>query len=173
MLKCKIAIIKTKGIILRPITLKDARGYLECHQDKDAKRNFMSIPGDANVAKKEIREGLKNSFMWAIETNGKFAGFIYLKLNKGDEYKHTGFVGFGVHPGFRRKSLATQSLKLITDYGFKKLKLKRIEGRCRTFNKASARVLEKAGYNLEGILRKHKFRNGKYLDDMVWAKLKR
>lgn len=43
---------------------------------------------------------------------------------------------------------------------------------CRTFNKASARVLEKSGYKLEGILRKNKFKDGKYLDDMLWAKTK-
>ena len=43
---------------------------------------------------------------------------------------------------------------------------------CRTFNKASARVLEKAGYIHEGTLHKNKLSNGKYLDDMIWAKWK-
>jgi RimJ/RimL family protein N-acetyltransferase len=43
---------------------------------------------------------------------------------------------------------------------------------CRTFNKASARVLEKAGYKYEGTIHKNKFLNGKYVDDMIWAKWK-
>jgi len=41
----------------------------------------------------------------------------------------------------------------------KKYKLKRLEGWCRTFNKPSARVLEKSGFKLEGILRKNKCKN--------------
>ena len=68
--------------------------------------------------------------------------------------------------------MVTESVEKITSYGFDKLKLKRISGYCRTFNKASAKVLERAGYKLEGILRKNKFVKGKYLDDMVWGKVK-
>jgi len=68
--------------------------------------------------------------------------------------------------------LATEAVKKVTSYGFKKLKLKRIYGYCRTFNKSSARVLEKAGYKLEGILRKNKYLRGKYVDDMVWGKVR-
>lgn len=167
-----MTIIKTKEFILKPITLKDAQGYLECHRDKEAKRNFISCPKNIKEAKDEIKSSLKGEFLWAIEVNKKFAGFIHLGLNKNPIYKHSALVGYGVHPNFRGKGLATKSLKLVTDYGFKKLKLIRISGMCRTFNKASARVLEKAGFKLEGILRKNKFKDGKYLDDMIWAKVR-
>lgn len=164
--------LKGKGLLLRPLTVKDAQGYMECHQDKEAKKNFRSVPKNLAEAKKEVKANLKESKKFAIEVDGEFAGFISLKLNSHPTYKHSAIVGYGLHSDFRGRGLATKALKLITAYGFNKLKLKRITGYCRGYNKASARVLEKAGYKLEGILKKNKFMHGKYVDDMIWAKVK-
>jgi ribosomal-protein-alanine N-acetyltransferase len=164
---------KSKRFVLRPITIKDAKVYYECQSDAEAKRNFMSVPKNLIEAKNEISKNLnKNSLNFAIEVNGEVAGFVHLELNDKPNYKHSAIIGYGIHPKFRGKGLATEAAKLVTEYGFKKLKLKRITGMCRTFNKASARVLEKAGYRLEGILKKNKFKNGKYLDDMLWANVR-
>ncbi len=77
-----------------------------------------------------------------------------------------------MHPKFRGKGLTTKAVKYVVSFAFKKYSLKKIEARCRTFNKASARVLEKAGFVLEGILHKDLKKNGKYLDNMCWAKFK-
>lgn len=165
--------IKGKGFVLRPLTTKDAQGYLECHRDKEAQKNFRSVPKNVNEAKKEIKDHIKENKKFAIIVDGDFAGFITLKLNNNPTYKHSAIVGCGLHKDFRNSGLATKALKLITSYGFNKLKLKRIVGYCRSYNKASARVLEKAGYKLEGILKKSKFMHGKYVDDMIWAKVRK
>jgi len=165
--------IKGKGFILKLMTIKDAQGYLECHKDKEAKKNFMSVPKNLKEARAEIKEGLTGEkLLWAIKVDDKFAGFIHLKLNKNPKHKHSATIGYGIHPEFRGRGLATGATKLVTKYGLNNLGLVRIDGWCRTFNKASARVMEKAGYKLEGILRKNKFKDGKYLDDMIWAKVK-
>jgi len=66
----------------------------------------------------------------------------------------------------------TKAGKMATKYFFEKYKLRRISGNVRTFNKASARVMEKSGYKLEGILRKNKLKEGKFMDDMVYSKVR-
>ncbi len=171
-----MAIIKAKGFTLRPIRVTDARGYLECHQDDEAKANFTSVPTTIKEAEKEILEGKKRrnaiNKKFAIMIKGKFAGFANLELTKHPRYKHSANVSYGIHKDFRGQGLATKVLKKITSYGFKELGLVRISGMCRNFNKASARVLEKAGYTHEGTLHKNKFIDGKYVDDMLWAKWK-
>jgi len=168
-----MAIIKTKEFRLRPITLNDAQGYLECHKDKEAEKNFMSVPKNIAEAKKEISHNLKkDSLNFVIEVDNKFAGFINLEYHYDKRNKHAAIVSYGIIHKFRGKGIATKAVKIITNYGFNKLGLKRISGICRTFNKASSRVLEKAGFKLEGILRKNKFKDGEYLDDMLWAKIK-
>jgi [ribosomal protein S5]-alanine N-acetyltransferase len=171
-----MTIIKTRKFILRPIKVTDAQAYLECHQDEDAKANFSSVPTNLEESKKEILEGKKGinakNKKFAITLNQKVVGFINLELNNRPTYKHSTNIGYGIHKDFRGRGLATKVLKKITEYGFNKLKLKRISAKCRTFNKASVKVLEKAGYKYEGTLHKNKYSNGKYFDDMIWAKWK-
>ncbi|MFH1455764.1 MAG: GNAT family protein [archaeon] len=50
--------------------------------------------------------------------------------------------------------------------------MKRVVGHVHVFNKASARMLEKSGYRLEGRLRKDHFQNGKYFDNLLYAVVK-
>ncbi len=169
--------IKGKGFVLRHIKMSDAEGFLEIHKDKAARKGFMTFPKDIKESRKDLQEKIsamknKTGETFAIEINGEFAGYVELHdLNK-KYHEHQGSIGYCLNKKFRGKGIVTKAVKLVTSYGFKKYKLKRIEGWCRTFNKASARVLEKAGYKLEGVLRKNKFKDGKYLDDMIWAKVK-
>src|SRR3989344_593019 len=174
-------ILKSKNpkFELRHIEMSDLKGYWECINNPQTKKGFLNTPKSLAEAKETLQEYINNmkkipieSEFFAIIYQNQFAGFISLKdLNK-KYFEHKCDIGYCIHPKFRGKGIATASVNLITKYGFKKYNLKRIEGYCRTFNKASARVLEKAGYKLEGILRKNKHKDGKYLDDMIWAKVK-
>jgi len=112
---------------------------------------------------------------FAIEINGEFAGYVgihSLNENPLKEKGAIGIIGYCMHPKFRGLGITTKAVKFLTEYAFKKYKLKRISGRCRSFNKASAKVLEKVGYKLEGIHRKESYKNGKYCDNIIWAKVK-
>ncbi len=171
--------LKSKEFILRHFRMSDAKGYFECQQDEMTKKGFMTTPASLAEAEKSVREKLveykkrkPHVESFVIDVNGEFAGFIDICDLYEKYFEHRAKLSYCIHPKFRNKGLATKAVKVVTPYAFKKYKLKRIWAWCRTFNKASARVLEKAGYKLEGILRKNKFRNGKYLDDMIWAKIK-
>lgn len=170
-------VIRSKGFVLRHIRMSDLKGYFECQRDKAAKRGFMHVSKNISEARKDIEETLSDMSrgrgeMFAIIADGEFAGYVELHDMKHKNYEHKAVIGFCLNKKFRGKGIATTAVKLVTAYAFRRYKLKRIEGWCRTFNKASAGVFKRAGYKLEGILRKNKFRNGKYLDDMIWAKIK-
>lgn len=159
--------------------MSDLKGYFESMQDKKTKRFFMSVPRNLQEAKKELKELVKESnkknpvmITFAIEVNKEYAGFVKIDYENYDPKEHRGRIHYATHPKFRGKGITSRAVKIVTDYGFKKFKLKRIIGTCRAKNKASARVLEKCGYKLEGILKKNKFIDGKYQDDMIWAKVK-
>ncbi len=171
--------IRGNGFILRHIKISDLQGYYECFQGKNIKEALLKIPKNLEEAKKELKErladlGKKKPFgeTFAIEVHGEFAGYVDLHHLNLEHHEHKGEVGYAVHPKFRGKGLASKAVKLITKYAFKKYKLKRISAMGRANNKASARVLEKAGYQLEGILRKNKCVDGVYLDDFIYAKIK-
>lgn len=172
-------VLKGKGFILRHVKISDAKSLLEIELDKENKRNMMSITENIEDMKSEIKQEIskcKNkkpeSEKFIIESKGKLIGYVSLHELNQPHNKHTGKISYATHPNFRGKGFMTKAVKLVTRYAFREYKLKRITAVCRTFNKSSARVLEKAGYVLEGIHKKEACKNGKYLDNMHWAKIK-
>ena len=82
-------------------------------------------------------------------------------------------TGYFIGKKYRGKGITTKMIKEITKYGFKKYKLKRIFAHVNVENKASAKVLEKSGFILEGIEKKNWVKHGKYHDQFLYAKIKR
>lgn len=168
---------ETKDFILRPISIKDLKEFFEIQQEREIQKGFMSAPKTLNEARNKLKNKViakrKNTGeTFAIEVNGKFAGFIELHDLNEPYFKHKGVIGYCIAKEFRGKGITTKAVKIIIKYAFKKYKLKRLEAVCRDFNKASARLLEKSGFKLEGIMKKNKYKNGKYLNDMIWAIVK-
>jgi len=174
-----MTVIKGKGFILRHVRMSDAQGYFEIQQGKGIKHFLLKIPknlkdakGDLKIRVADLKKKKPFGETFAIEVNGEFAGYVDLHHLNLEHQEHKGEIGYCVHPKFRGKGLAAKAVILLTNYAFKKYKLKRISAMGRVENKASARVLEKAGYKLEGTLRKNKCVDGKYLDDFIYAKVK-
>lgn len=66
----------------------------------------------------------------------------------------------------------TKAVKLFTNFGFNKLKLRRIYANVFSINGASAKVLEKNGYKLEGKMKNYHIKDGKLTDALLYAKTK-
>ena len=166
----------SKDVVLRHVMLSDAQLFFDAEQDVDARKNFMRTPSDVKDVvddiKEEVREYKKDkpsSEKFAILYKGDVAGWISINQLNVRFFEHRAKVDFCLHPNFRGKGIMNGVLKEIVSYAFKKYKLKRFEIWTRTFNKAVAKLSEKAGFKFEGILRKNKCKDGVYLDDMVWA----
>lgn len=170
-------IIKSKNFILRPFKKGDEKSLAENINDKTIARNTLSVPypytlKDArNWIERNLKEKKKKNFKmlnFAIDVDGEVAGSIgFHKIETG----HKAEVGYWLARKFWNKGIMTEALKLLTNFGFKKLGFKRLSALVFPFNKASMRILQKAGYKLEGIQRKNAKKGGKYLDDYSFAKI--
>jgi RimJ/RimL family protein N-acetyltransferase len=70
----------------------------------------------------------------------------------------------------RGKGIGTIAAKMITDYGFKTLGFRRIDGLADVDNMASQKLLTSAGYQKEGILRNKVTRDdGRQIDMALFA----
>ena len=68
-----------------------------------------------------------------------------------------------------RHGIATQATQAITEWAWDALGLSRIYALVFEWNGPSRRVLEKAGYVLEGRLPKHTLKEGRLVDRLVYA----
>ena len=66
----------------------------------------------------------------------------------------------------------TVAVTAVTNFCFERFPLRRISAEVFANNPASARVLEKAGFILEGRLRKHVLKDGELLDSLLYARTK-
>ena len=85
---------------------------------------------------------------------------------------HSGELGYWVGEPFWNRGIATAAVARISGIGFRQFELERIYASVFEFNKASSRVLEKCGYQLEGIFKKGVIKNGKFWDELRYAKLR-
>ncbi|QSF45666.1 GNAT family N-acetyltransferase [Paenibacillus tianjinensis] len=82
-------------------------------------------------------------------------------------------IGYWVRTSYSRQGYITEAVHAITNYAVQELRANRIEIRCDTRNTPSARVAERSGFTLEGILRNDKCDvDGKLRDTMIFAKVR-
>jgi ribosomal-protein-alanine N-acetyltransferase len=108
---------------------------------------------------------------FAITINDEVVGVIGLEPRE-DVYRKTALLGYWLSEELWGKGIITEAVKLITAYAFANLDIIRIQAGVLSKNPASMRVLEKAGYQKEGISKNAIIKNGEVLDEHIYAILK-
>jgi RimJ/RimL family protein N-acetyltransferase len=109
--------------------------------------------------------------MAAIATFEEAIGGIGLSFNQ-DVHRLTAELGYWLAEPFWGRGLMSEAVAKFTAYGFQAFGLVRIYAEPYAHNRASCRVLEKAGYALEGRLRRSVIKDGVILDQFLYASLK-
>jgi RimJ/RimL family protein N-acetyltransferase len=107
---------------------------------------------------------------FAIATQ-ELIGGIGITL-QGDVHRKSAEIGYWLGEPFWGRGIITKALLSMTNYAFSNFDLIRLYAYVFETNPASMKVLEKAGYKLEGRLRKSVIKDGQILDQMVYAILK-
>ena len=98
----------------------------------------------------------------------RFAGVI--SLHTINIKNHTAEIGYWMEKSMRGKGIGTIAAKMITDYGFRSLGFRRIDGLADVENTASQKLLTSAGFQKEGILRNKVTRDdGRQIDMALFA----
>ncbi|MFX0043627.1 MAG: GNAT family N-acetyltransferase [Candidatus Hodarchaeota archaeon] len=81
-------------------------------------------------------------------------------------------MGFVLIPSERRKGYCTEAAKIMVDYLFLSKDIVCIQGITDVGNIASQKVLEKAGFKKEGLIRKRFFARGEWKDTSFYSILR-
>jgi RimJ/RimL family protein N-acetyltransferase len=81
-------------------------------------------------------------------------------------------IGYWLAEPFWGRGIMTEAVIAVTEWAFAELRLVRLHAAVYARNPASARVLEKAGYALEGRLRARYFRDGEFIDGFLYASVR-
>jgi ribosomal-protein-alanine N-acetyltransferase len=106
--------------------------------------------------------------VWAIEVNGEAAGGIGIERHS-DIERVSAEVGYWLGEAVWGRGIATEALRAVTAEAFTRYDLTRIYAVPFADHQASIRVLEKAGYDREGVMRQSAIKDGRIRDQALYA----
>ncbi|MBO9638391.1 MAG: GNAT family N-acetyltransferase [Siphonobacter aquaeclarae] len=105
----------------------------------------------------------------AIEVDGELAGGVGVTPGA-DIYRASAEIGYWLGQPFWGRGIATEALKLWTEQVWRDFpELERLWAGVFAYNAPSMRVLEKAGFVKEAVLRKSLVKNGKLEDNHLFV----
>ena len=119
----------------------------------------------------EATVGFEPITIFCIEVNGAAVGGIGIHLGI-DVHRRTAELGYWLGEEFWARGIMTEAVGAFTDFCFDRFSLRRIYAEPFANNRASARVLEKAGFSFEGRLKNNVMKDGQVLDSLLYARTK-
>jgi len=108
------------------------------------------------------------TFAFAIVLNDKVIGSIGVFRGENIHYR-TAELGYYIGEPYWGKGIMTNAVQQTCEYVFSRSDMLRIYAEPFSYNIASCRVLEKAGFQFEGLLRRNAVKNGKIVDMKMYA----
>ena len=86
--------------------------------------------------------------------------------------RHAGSIGMSVHDDWQGKGVGTALMRAGIDLADNWFNLTRLELEVYADNEPAVRLYERFGFEREGLLRQHAYRDGRYVDSLVMGRLR-
>jgi len=166
-------------IVLRKLMPSDASDIYENLRDKDMVKWTLNIPWpyrkrDAMKFVRKARYKMKKrsgyAFGIVLKETGRVIGVV--DLIRVDWKNKNAELGYWLGKKYWGRGLTTEAVKLMLKFAFERLKLHMVYATLFEENIASRRVLEKAGFKLEGVMRECRFKYGKWHNELRFSMLR-
>lgn len=154
---------------------KDLAAALSNKKVQDNLRDGLPYPYTEQDGKDFISAMLSadenETFAFAITIDNRAVGSIGI-FRQGNIHRQTAELGYYIAEKYWGKGIMTEAVGKICEYVFSESDIIRIYAEPFSYNTASCRVLEKAGFQYEGTLRSNAVKNGKVIDMKMYSLLK-
>lgn len=122
----------------------------------------------------EIDQGFadRTLFQWAVTEHGADELIGTVTLTEWSERNRRMEVGYMLHPVHWGKGYASEAVRTVLQFGFEQIGLHRVEAELDPRNEASARLLEKLGFQKEGLLRERWWVYEEWCDSALYGLLR-
>ncbi|XP_051127979.1 uncharacterized protein LOC127249286 [Andrographis paniculata] len=158
-------------LILRPIALTDVDDFMVWATDpRVSKFCLWETYNSRDQAVEYIQnQAIPHPWLRAICVDGRAVGTITVTPGSGGD-RCRGELGYVLAYDYWGKGIMTRAVEMVGGAIFEELpELQRVEAMVDVENGRSQRVLEKAGFVKEGVLRKYRVLKGKTVDEAVFS----
>ena len=107
----------------------------------------------------------------AVTLEGRVIGGVGVE-RLGDVARFTAELGYWLDPRYWGRGFASEAVPAFVEWAFETFPFERIQAWVFTPNAASRRVLERCGFRLEGLARRSVFKDGRFLDSQLYARIR-
>lgn len=166
--------IRTQRLTIRALTLDDTENHARMTSDPTVVRYLYEDVLDAQASLEHLERRLPAQLPaereWlnlAVELDGRYLGEVGVYL--GSIANGHCEVGYVFLPEAGGHGYATEATAAMVDLAFDELGAHRVAGRLDARNRASARLLERLGFRLEGTFIENEFVKGEWTDEAIYA----
>ncbi len=165
------------GITIRRAKPGDEKAIAEMINLGIKRKNWQYTGTNKPCSKEKIKEmrkaylpGSNNVVFVALDKN-KIVGSTAFRFKKHGRMRHRVDCGWGVHPDYQGRGVATKLLKASLAFA-KKKGFKRAEAEVAVENTASIKLAKKLGFKIEGRKKKALLTDdGRYIDTVIVGKI--
>lgn len=157
------------NVSLRRATPDDADFLVGLYTHEDVEP-FLAVvrPKDREAVLAEIERDPAEGGVFVIEADGERAGTMSFELaNRRSRIANLGAVA--VHPDFRGRRLADEAARLFQRHLILELGFHRVQLEIYGFNERAIAHAERSGFVREGVRRKAYWRNGEWVDGVLFG----
>ncbi len=175
-----LPVLRTERLVLRPLEPGDAEAVRRLADNPRVSEHLLTMPSPYTIAdahriiastRRPVSSG--GWANWAIVHgeggSAELVGVIGLRLEANQRRAE---VGYWLGEAYWGRGFVPEALRAVVGWAFEGLGLNKVWAGRFAENAASGRVLEKVGFRLEGTLREHLQRGGRFRDDVVYGLLK-
>ncbi len=166
-----------KRIVLRPLQRRDAEALVKYANDKIIAL-YTRLPHPYRlqdaldfIPKTRQKQRQNKGYELGIELKETKEIIGMMSIRDIDQQNKNAEVGYWIGRKYWGQGLGSEALQLMIQFCFNKLKLKRLYAKVLHPNIASASLLQKQGFVLEGRMRKDTFKYGKWYDHLIFGLL--
>lgn len=167
--------LKGSHCLVRPWRHSDAKSLVQHANNQNVARQLRDrfphpyTPGDARGFI-DVVAATRPLTNFAIDVDGLAVGGIGFSPGN-DVERYSAEIGYWLGEAFWGRGIVAEALTLVTGYAFESCGMLRMFALPFADNQQSVRVLQKAGYQCEGILRSSSVKFGQPRDQAIYARL--
>ena len=166
--------MQVEGLTIRLAEPDDCAALYEMFTHPKLYANTMQLPyPSVERWRQRLAEPGEGGYNLVAVVGGKVVGMLSLHTFPARPRRHhAAALGMSVHADWQGKGVGTALMRAGVDLADNWLGLTRLELEVYTDNEAAVRLYERFGFEREGLLRQHAYRDGRYVDSYVMARLR-
>lgn len=171
-------ILKTNRLLLRELTENDAQAILDCFSNPDVLRHYGQKPLTSLEQVKQIIQNFSHNFenklgiKWGIAKQGQEGIIGTIGFQEWSIEHKKAEISYALFPNSWGHGYAKEAVEKVISYGFQEMDLVRIGAIVFTENLSSNKLLEKLGFEKEGVLRNYMHQNNQAYDTNIYSVIK-